>query len=312
MRTIIIISICICFVLFDNCMTNNKESLSELDSNLKELAEKGREGDINAQFKMGEIFYNLAQSTNDRNLKPALYNNAKDWLDEASKNGHLEAQYILADIYKTGASGSIDCSKALELLIKSASNGYFKSQFELYNMYNDGMCVNKNIVKSQEWLNKAEFSNSAFFCAKYYLDNDFTKAKKFCEDSANSGNPSSQYIFGMMLLNGIGIKKDCALASKWLKNSADKNFTEAKFQLGRIYLDGFCVKKNNNIAFKYLNEASKDKNGRAQLLLSKMYFEGEGVEEDYLKAKEFCGLACENGVNSACELYSKFMDIENK
>lgn len=57
-------------------------------------------------------------------------------------------------------------------------------------------------------------------------------------EAATSGHAYSQYTFGIMLQQGIGVIENGLEALNWLKLAADQNLSIAHFALGVIYRDG--------------------------------------------------------------------------
>lgn len=59
---------------------------------------------------------------------------------------------------------------------------------------------------------------------------------------------------------------------------------------------------NSELIVKLANQG----NATAQFKLGYMYFQGEGVRQDYHKAKEWTGMAYDNGYQDGCDIYRKF------
>ena len=54
-----------------------------------------------------------------------------------------------------------------------------------------------------------------------------------------------------------------------------------------------------------LEDLASKNNDKAQFNLGVMYGNGEGVRQDYKKAKEWFGKACDNGFQIGCDEYKK-------
>ena len=58
-------------------------------------------------------------------------------------------------------------------------------------------------------------------------------------------------------------------------------------------------------AFKYCKKAAEQGIAQAQYSLGIMYYDGKGVRQNYTKAKEYFGLACDNKYQDGCDIYKK-------
>ena len=63
--------------------------------------------------------------------------------------------------------------------------------------------------------------------------------------------------------------------------------------------------ENYNDAFKYCKKSAEEGILEAQFNLGYMYDNGKGVKQDYAKAKEYSGLACDNKDQYGCDMYRK-------
>ncbi|MEL7030229.1 MAG: peptidoglycan-binding protein, partial [Pseudomonadota bacterium] len=89
---------------------------------------------------------------------------------------------------------------------------------------------------------------------KFPISPDLQDAElvKLFEKAANNGDSYSEYAYGVMFLEGIGVKQHGKNAEKWLKAAKDKDLTEAYYALGVLYRDGLDTPpegdKKTNIA----------------------------------------------------------------
>ena len=80
---------------------------------------------------------------------------AKQWLEKAAAQNHVEALYELAIMYRRGEGVEKDLQKAAELFEKAAVQGHAGSQDSLGNMYFAGEGVEKDRQKARELWEKA-------------------------------------------------------------------------------------------------------------------------------------------------------------
>ncbi|MBD5416670.1 MAG: sel1 repeat family protein [Desulfovibrio sp.] len=71
-----------------------------------------------------------------------------------------------------------------------------------------------------------------------------------------------------------------------------------------MYHEGIGVKKDYKIAKVFFEKAAEKQNPGAFLALGEMYYNGHGVRQDTAKAKEYYGLACDNGIQEGCDKYA--------
>lgn len=86
---------------------------------------------------------------------------------------------------------------------------------------------------------------------------------------ADQGNKVAQAQYGVMLMKGERVNKDCLLAKNYFEKSGEQNF--------------------------YLSFAG----------MAILYIEGCGVEKSQSKAKEYLIKACINGWDSGCKRYKE-------
>lgn len=157
----------------------------------KRLAEKG---DMNAQFRLAEMYDATYGKDIDHDSTLAL-----KWYTQSAKQGHVEAQYILGEIYKwRGQSQGINekYREAAEWYSLAAQQGHPASQYELGILLLNGKGIQQNVDKGIELIEK----------------------------SALSGNYSAKDMMGYIYLNGSNdeVKPDYIKAYGWLTYDQEK------------------------------------------------------------------------------------------
>jgi len=111
--------------------------LSSLYANsFQETLSKAKQGDINAQNKVGEMYYMGNDVEQD-------FEKAAKWFKKASNVGHAKAQINLGLMFYKGEGVKKDKSQAYKLWLESANNGN-----TLAKKYVDGLCKqNPSICK---------------------------------------------------------------------------------------------------------------------------------------------------------------------
>jgi TPR repeat protein len=90
----------------------------------------------------------------------------------------------------------------------------------------------------------------------YYEKQDFQQAALYARQSAEQGQEEGQFIYGLMLLKGQGVKANHAEGMKRLESAANASHVEAMTALGAFYEDGRGVKKSTAKAREWYQKAA--------------------------------------------------------
>jgi hypothetical protein len=77
-------------------------------------------------------------------------------MKQAAEHGHVEAQFVLGQYYKTGAGVKEDIPMAVRWLMTAALNGHQGAQVLLGNMYRTGDGVPQNNDEADRWYDMAD------------------------------------------------------------------------------------------------------------------------------------------------------------
>lgn len=92
-----------------------------LDAAIKEVVQKAEQGDVNAQARLGALYYEGKRVPQD--YKQAVY-----WLTKAAEQGDVDAQVNLGVMYYAGKGGIKDDERAIHWLTKAAEQGDVQAQ----------------------------------------------------------------------------------------------------------------------------------------------------------------------------------------
>ncbi len=146
----------------------------------------GKQGDVNAQYKLGDMY--LRGKGVERDLQKSI-----GWYEAAAKQGHVEAPVNLAAIYHNEEDGiPKDLRKALKWLKAAAREGHPEAQNRIGYMYYHG----------EEGLR------------------DFQRAFQWFKAAAKQGHVEAQYSVAHAYYHGKGVPRDPKKALKWLKTAA--------------------------------------------------------------------------------------------
>ena len=173
-------------------------SLAERDDAVESMRELAENGDIHAQYFMGELY-------RDGPLLPPDWVMARYWFDKAAKQGYVAAQYALGKLYLSDDAIVHDPEFGIQWLEHAAYNGNHYASYRLGKEYLKGEVVRKDTRKA--------------------MDHIYT--------SAQAGNPHAQYLLGKLLLQGKVIDQDKEESIQWLTRAAEQGHSYARCFLER-------------------------------------------------------------------------------
>lgn len=206
---------------------------------------------------------NLSEgSVNDKKLKRALLNEAVLYLKKLSDKGYVDAQYLLADAYSSGALGKVENKEAYVLFQAAAKRGHTESAYRTSYCFEEGLGTGRDARKAVEYLKMA----------------------------ASKNHPAAMYklgvysFYGRMGLptNDVNTKK---MGIKWLErasNVANELIAAAPYELGKIYFNGFkdIVIEDKKYALELYSRAAALGHVQSSAILGHYYEIGEIVPQD--------------------------------
>ncbi len=173
-------------------------ALQPAGEDLKGIEAAARQGDREAQFRIGTLF--LTGPNVDGGAVAAAR-----WLTRAALQGHTEAQFILASLYERGAGVTKDENEALAWYRKAAAAGHVRA------MHNLGVLL------------------SAHGSAQ-----DYNEAALWFNHAATAGLTDSQYNLALLYERGLGLEQDMARAYFWYRVAGQAGDKEAAKQAERL------------------------------------------------------------------------------
>lgn len=209
---------------------------------------KAREGDVDAQLKIGRIYLYGLGTKQDVSL-------GFGWLKKAYLQGKSEAGVVLDEFCFQQDSNSPFLNEAIAWLEKRAEDGNVRAQLRVGEI-----CLEKGtqqyIAKGFKWLQKAE---------------DNIQAEP--EDQAKAVQILDNFSFRQE-----SNRKFPEETIAWLEKRADDGYVRAQLQVGKIYLEGKVVPKDSRKATSFLKDAA-DENSEAILLLDEYFVENDTLPE---------------------------------
>jgi TPR repeat protein len=211
---------------------------------IKEIKAKADAGNAEAQFDLGQLFY-------DGWGVPADYASAVKWWREAAKQGHARARNNLGNCYRMGRGVLRDDFEAWKLFRVAAFQGLAEAQANLAGMYGEG---------------------------KVFEDDP--EALKLILSVAERGSSSAQFNLGLMFFNGYGFAKDLSMSAKWYRSAAQQGNLDAQCNLALLLFNKGEVIE----AAKWFRTAGLGGVPMAQYSYAVMCQFGEGVGKDPVEA----------------------------
>ena len=172
--------------------------LAERDDAVESMRELAENGDIHAQYFMGELY-------RDGPLLPPDWVMARYWFDKAAKQGYVAAQYALGKLYLSDDASVHDPELGIQWLEYAAYNGNHDASYRLGKEYLKGESVRRDTRKA--------------------MDHIYT--------SAQAGNLHAQYLLGKLLLQGKAVERDKEAGIQWLSQAAEQGHSYAQCLLER-------------------------------------------------------------------------------
>ena len=197
-----------------------------------------------AQAQLPPGFYSFAPSKQETpvgqlssraqaNLDAALVAyRAKDfaaslpYLDLPSREGSVQANWLLAHMFRKGLGVSADQVTAFKHYNRVAED-YVDHRTEVLG--NERYFVLDSLTRMANYLRTGH--------KKAGVRKNVNKALHYYQTAASAGHAGAQYGFGLMYLNGEGVARDRSYGMRWLGTAAQKRYAPAAARLGDIYYE---------------------------------------------------------------------------
>jgi TPR repeat protein len=248
------------------CSKLSKDLARLVDSpHFEELNELGRcalIGDGHAMFEIGLKYYH-DDSEFDQDQETGV-----NWIKNAAKAQHKQAQFMVADLYKKGESMLQDYHKAAIWYKQVAKTKDADAQRNVGLMYNEGLGVREDALEASKW---------------------FTWA-------ADQKNKYAECDLGLLRSVGRGLRQDKEAAVDWFNKSAHQKNIQALCILGDIYFYGRLeTKADTEKGLTLLEFAVKKGSIDAQKKIKDICEEGRDIDLDMDSYIECYTLAAKSG-----------------
>ena len=192
------------------------------ESDIQSLLKKAEDGDVTAQYDLGNKYYYGTDVKQD-------YEKATEWYRKAAEQGYARAQGDLGWMYDSGRGVSQDDEQAVAWYHKAAEQGNAGAQCNLGWMYDSGRGVLLDDKQAVAWYRKA----------------------------AEQGYARAQCNLGLMYEYGEGVPQDDEQAVAWYRKAAEQGYARAQYNLGLTYEYGRGVEKDIDQAITWYELAAQ-------------------------------------------------------
>jgi TPR repeat protein len=128
---------------------------------------------------------------------------------------------------------------------------------------------------------------------------DMSEAVRWYRAAAEAGHLDAAYLLGLAYLRGRGVAPDDAEAVKWFARAAQKGHGPAAYHLALAHMLGRGAPRDDATALALLQRAADQGVPEAEYLLAVAYTNGRGVERDDAWAARWYGRAAQQGLPRA-------------
>lgn len=125
---------------------------NNIDHAIKLLKQSAREGNDEANFELGKIYYFKKYDKRDLNLSFSYFKKAADY-------GHQKSKFNLAIIYSKKEFRKHSFKEAYNLFNSLAKDGYPSAQYMVSMYLLNGLGVDKDYELAKKWVEEAYFEN---------------------------------------------------------------------------------------------------------------------------------------------------------
>ena len=239
-------------------------------------------------------------------------------LRAAAERGHMDAQYLLAKMYRSAQGLEQDFAKAFHWGMKAAKQGQPWAQYLVAKMYRDGQHEDGvDYKKMVEWCRKAseqKHAEATYYLAGMYrlgkgVDQDDDRALQLIEKAAEQGSVSAYSQLGGMYGCAELVERDEKASLKWSLKAAHHGDVEAQYNVALELSDllpemngmygSMPPRRNNPVAAYWAMEAAHRGSNQAKCLLAIMFEKGSCVPQSDELAVEWYRKAARAGQKRA-------------
>lgn len=279
------------------------------DEELEEVKNNAKNGDADAQLKLGDIYFEGVKTYKD-------YKQSFQWYKESAYQGNIEACYKVGLCYANGYGTISYVKDAINWLKKAADTGLSAAQYELSQVYFGKIANDENEGVRYLLLSANANYPAAISLLGYWHDNgkyveqNKTKAIDCYTRASKLGSAVATYNLALCYYHGNGVAKDLNRAFEIMSKAAEMGDDDAQCWLGIMYEEGAGTPKNQIKAVEWFKKSAEQLNPVGMYNLALCYEFGQGVPTSAHTALKWCRLAAQKGDESAKERIPKLIEQE--
>lgn len=223
---------------------------------LEALTKKAQEGDPQAQYDLGMVYYS------GKDEVPRNTELGAEWFLKSAQQGHTKAQFAIGRCYFHGRGVPRDKALGVRWYHEAAEQDHKQAVYALGDCYFYGEGVGRNHAESLKWFSKSAAlgeQGAQFRVAQIYEKGDPSvrnprRALEEYEKSASGGSVYAEFLVGTFYEEGRGVPQNIARAIQSYKIAAP-NLEEARARLARLYGRGQGVERDPVESYKWLETA---------------------------------------------------------
>jgi hypothetical protein len=191
------------------------------------LKDKAQKGDVQAQFELGEFYYNRLHHHPDSSLYSFTHK-----------------EMLIEEISNKGKNLNKAAKKAKQWFKAAALQGHAEAQCWLGFAYYFGQGTAKNAVKAAIWWEKAAAQGNRFVQEAISKDDHYgknmpcvyVKSPQYLLEALTHEPAEKQYQLGLLCYHGKGGRYNCSDAIRWWTSAASQGHAAAQCRLGLAYI----------------------------------------------------------------------------
>jgi TPR repeat protein len=289
---------------------------------LDTLIKEAREGNVNAQLNLGNLY---AKGLG----VPLDYKVAQWWYRQAAYAGNAQAQYSLGLLgvpneYPTGTlskrnhsnvphapshsvtsnthSVPVPTSRATSVASHAPPAATLSKLSESVLVRIPISTVNATQNTSS---NEGKLTPQQIEALQLRVRSGNSASLARLTTQAQQGNIYAQMSLGSLYTGGIGVPLSYSRAVHWYEKAAQQGDAQAQYIVGVAYASGTWIPQNYPVAVRWLRDAAGQGNVLAANDLSNLYANGQGVQRSAVVAYALCDMLGLKGHATACTTRTK-------
>ena len=249
------------------------EDIAYLRRLMRDLTATGYPYDL---YNYGLLMYRSALTIDD-------YREAMEYLEKASEKGWLDADVLMALMYRDGNGVERSTEKFESRMAFAAENGHPKAMTILAESYMTGKGVQKDAAKAFGWYMrsaltgnmKSQYQVAIMLSSGNGCEKDEEEAKRwFARYSSTALNDSRKTVMDTMRMRHM----DVDVSNDMLKTMSKNYHTPSMVALASKYESGRDLKRNRSATVSLLEKASLA-GGNPRTRLAEIYLESDDDEK---------------------------------